>query len=249
MHIHTGYVCDTERTTRLDALDPRCRVLCALVLAAVLASVRSLPALAFGALIPLFLLFADEIGPLAKTLLHLNTMSVFVCLLMPLTYPGERMMGFFSVEGLKLALLITVKLNLISIVLIRMVVSLGMGKIDNVLGDFRLPEKLRVLLLMSMRCVFLLTERVTAMIRAIRLRAPELKGLLLCRTFACMLGTTLIHSSDRAERSMMAIRCRGGLGGFSQCCPLQWRKTDTLFCLFWGLNIGAIIALSLVWRP
>ena len=248
MHIHTGHLYDAANPTRLDFFDPRCRLLSAVALAAVLASVRSFPALLIGAPIPLVLFFSDRVSPLAKTLLHLNAVSIFVCILLPLTYPGERIARIFSTEGLWLALLITLKLNLISVVLIRMVVSMGPERIDNVLSSLGFPEKLRVLLLLSMRSIFILTERVATTIRALHLRAPALKGVLMCRTFACMLGTTLIHSSDRAERSMQAIRCRGGLGGFSQCPPLRWHGTDTLLCLFFALNIILILTLPSFWR-
>jgi energy-coupling factor transporter transmembrane protein EcfT len=223
-------------------------VFCALALSAALASARSLPGLLAGGAVPFLLLFAGNPADLGKALAHVNAVTVFIWLLLPLTVPGvsgERVAGVFSIEGLRLALLATCKLNLISVVLIRMVAALGMGRIDNVLGDFHLPEKMRVLLLLTMRYVFLLTERVAAMTRAVRLRAPDLRGGRMCAAFACMLGTTLIHSSDRAERSMLAMRCRAGSGtlrGFSQCCPLRWRARDTALCLFFAANIAAVAA-------
>lgn len=248
MHAHhaglLAHACDAERPSRLDVFDPRCRIVCALCLAAALASVRSFAGLATGIVIPLILLAVDEFKPLARTLIHLNGVSVFVCILLPLTFPGERVWGIFSTDGLRMALLVTAKLNLISVVLIRMVAALGMGRIDNVLGDFHIPEKMRVLLLLTMRYVLLLAERVATMTRAIFLRAPDLRGKRMCHTFACMLGTTLIHSSDRAERSMLAMQCRGGMKGFLQCCPLQWSRVDTLLCAFFALNVAAMAAAS-----
>ena len=238
MYLHSGHLdhsCDAERPSRLDVFDPRCRMVCAFILTAALASVRTFPGLLAGAPVPCLLLFVGSFKPLWRSLVHLNAVSIFVCILLPLTYPGD---------GLGLALLIVLKLNLISVVMIRMVVSLGMGRIDNVLGDFRIPEKMRVLLLLTMRYVLLLADRVVTMTRAIFLRAPLLRGGALYRTFACMLGTTLIHSSDRAERSMQAIRCRGGMAGFAQCCPLKWRVSDTALCAFFALNAAAMAGVS-----
>lgn len=247
MYAHTGHLthaCDAERPSRLDVFDPRCRVACAFALTAALASVQTFPGLLAGTPVPFLLLFIGDLKSLSKTLVHLNVVGVFVCILLLLTYPGERVFGVFSADGVKPALLIVLKLNLISVVMIRMIVALGMGRIDNVLGDFRISEKLRVLLLLTMRYVLLLAERVATMARAIFLRAPGLKGGLLYRAFACMLGTTLIHSSDRAERSMQAMRCRGGMAGFSQCCPMRWRAADTLLCLFFALNVAAMACAS-----
>ncbi|MDO4787411.1 MAG: energy-coupling factor transporter transmembrane component T [Fretibacterium sp.] len=236
-------------STRLDVFDPRARVLCALALAVVLASLRSFPPLLCGSLIPLILLFRDEGGMLRGVLPRLNVVGIFVALILMLTYPGERFWRVFSVEGLKLALLVVFKLNVISILLIRMVVALGVERIENVLARFGLSEKLRVLLLLTTRCIFLLAERTETMVRAVHLRAPELRGTLMFKAFACMLGTTLLHSSDRAERTMLAIRCRGGLAGFSQCRPLCWSRIDTLLCLSFCLNIAVILWCCLLWRP
>jgi energy-coupling factor transporter transmembrane protein EcfT len=250
MQFDAGHICDAGKPSRLDIFDPRCRVFCALALSAALASAQSLPGLFAGGLVPFLLLFTGRPADLAKVLAHVNAATVFVWLLLPLTVPGARTMGVFSVEGLRLALLTTCKLNLISVTLIRMVAELGMGRIDNVLGDFHLPKKMRVLLLLTMRYVLLLMERVATMTRAVRLRAPDLRGGRMCSAFACMLGTTLIHSSDRAERSMLAMRCRAGsdtLRGFSQCCPLRWRACDTALCLFFAVNIAAVAAVCFYW--
>jgi energy-coupling factor transporter transmembrane protein EcfT len=249
----TGHIRDAEKQKNscLDAFDPRCRVICALALSAALACARSLPDLAAGGIVPFLLLFAGSPAGLAKALAHVNAVTVFIWFVLPFTVPGvssERAAGVFFVEGLRLALLTTCKLNLISIVLIRMVAELGMGRIAGVLGDFRVPEKMRVLLLLTTRYVFLLTERVAAMARAVRLRAPGLRGRRMCSAFACMLGTTLVHSSDRAERSMLAMRCRAGsdtLRGFSQCRTTRWGTRDTALCLFFAASAAAVAAACL----
>jgi energy-coupling factor transporter transmembrane protein EcfT len=252
LRFDAGHICDAEKRkkSRLDAFDPRCRVLCALMLSAALAFARSLPGLLAGCVMPLLLLFAGDFARLAKILARVNAVTVFVWLLLPLTVPGTRVAGVFSIEGLRLALLTTCKLNLISVVWIRLAAELGVERIDGVLGGFRLPEKMRVLLLLTTRYVFLLTERVAAMTRAVRLRAPELGGRQMCAAFACMLGTTLVHSSDRAERSMLAMRCRAGsdtLRGFSQHRPPRWGARDTALCLFSAANAAAVAAACFYW--
>jgi energy-coupling factor transporter transmembrane protein EcfT len=235
-----GVVHDGGHLSRLDVFDPRCRVFCALLLAGVLASAQSLPGLLAGSAVPFLLLLlllfpsAGDSRELTKTLIHVNAVTVFVWLVLPPTAPGGWAEGFRS------AFLVTCKLNLISVTLIRMIAELGMERIDGVLISFRVPEKMRVLLLLTARYVFLLRDRLSAMTRAIRLRAPGLKGKPLYAAFACMLGTTLIHSSDKAERSMLALRCRGGMGGFSQCRPLNWRWRDTSLCAFFAANVIAV---------
>jgi energy-coupling factor transporter transmembrane protein EcfT len=214
-------------------------VLCALLLAGALAAARSLPGLLTGCAVPVVLFFAKGSKDLIKNLLHVNALTIAVWLVLPLTAPS----GWLA--GLELAFLVTCKLNLISVTLIRMVAELGIEQIDSVLIWCRVSEKMRVLLLLTARYVFLLRDRLGTMTRAIRLRAPGLRGKPLYAAFACMLGTTLIHSSDRAERSMLALNCRGGMKGFSQCRPLNWRFQDTLLCAFFAANAAAVVAVSL----
>ncbi|MCL2009450.1 MAG: energy-coupling factor transporter transmembrane protein EcfT [Synergistaceae bacterium] len=214
-------------------------MLCALLFSGVLASIQSMPGLLAGSAVPVLLIFAGSVRELTKALLHVNAVAVFMVILLPLTTPGP------VTSGLRLALLIVCKLNLISVVMVRMIVPLGVGRLDNVLADFRIPEKMRVLLLLTARYTLLLMARAAVMTRALRLRAPDLRGGRLYSAFACMLGTTLIHSSDRAERSMLAMRCRGGMAGFSQRRPMTWRLRDTLLCVFFAVNAVLIAAISL----
>ena len=245
MQIHHNPIHDRGSFSRLDAFDPRSRVICALFFAIALASVRSYSALAVGAIIPLLLVFVGDLKTLAKALVRLNAVSVFACILLPFTYQVERF-GEFSFKGLELAMIITVKLNLISIVFLRMILPLGVSRIENVLEAFRVPEKIRVLLLLTMRYILLLSERVTTMTRAIFLRAPGVRGKRMLLAFSCMLGTTMIHSSDRASRSLLAMQLRGGIAGFSQYIPTFWRSRDTFLCACFFINITAI-AIA-VWR-
>ncbi|NLL35939.1 MAG: hypothetical protein GX256_00260 [Fretibacterium sp.] len=236
------------RLTPLDSFDPRARFLCGLALAIVLASVRSFPPLVPGALIPLLLFFSGDVRASGRALVSLNVVSAFVGLLLALTYPGGRVWGLFSREGLRLGVLIALKLNLISVLLFHTILALGVSGVDSVLSRFGVSEKLRVLLLLSTRSILILMERVATRVLAVRLRGPDVKGLLRWKTLACMLGTTLLHSSDRAERAMLAIRCRGGLAGFSQGRPMIWSVKDALLCLFFGLNVAAILLTPFVWR-
>ncbi len=238
--------------SRLDYLDPRTRVACAVIFAVFLASADSFIALALGAIIPaalLILLLLDKKGcihELLRALRPVNKMGLMVCLLLPLTAGGERIGRIFSVEGIRLALMIFCKLNLISVVIFPMVIFLGTVSLTNVMTSFRLPEKLRTLILLTLRCILLLTERIETMTRAVMLRAPEIKGLSACRAIAYMTGTTLLHSSDRAERTVLALQCRGGIGGFSQVNEslFNWRVVDTLACLLFALNAILVIIFS-----
>ena len=110
------------------------------------------------------------------------------------------------------------------------------------------PLKLRVLLLLTMRYVFLLALRVAAMSMAVNLRMGKGGGSRCVsgyRAYAYMIGTTLIHSSDRAERAALAIGCRGGMSGFASAAQSRWTWKESYACLLFFIYSALLIAISL----
>jgi energy-coupling factor transporter transmembrane protein EcfT len=238
---------EAERKSRMDAIDPRCRIICAFCTALAVASLKGAPALAAGSMLPLFLLFLDGRGgvpSLAKKLSSANKAGLLVALFLPITYPGDRVLLFFSAEGVKTALFVIWKLNIVSVVILKMVASMGVARINDALGGLRFPVKLRALLLLTMRFVFLLAERMAAMDRAAGLRSRNARGLGAYKTYACMVGTTLVHSADRAERSSFAMDCRGGISGFGRSPLHKWGWGDFALCSLVLLNSAWLAALS-----
>lgn len=226
--------------TILDAFDPRARFACAFALAAAFSLLRSAPGLILGGAAPCLLLFAGGRAPLLLALLRVNLAGFFVCLLLPLTGPGERLWGFFSVDGLRLGLLVMYRLNLITVVMHRLVVSMGTRRIGDLLAALRLPEKLRVLLLLTVRHISILADRAVMMRRAVSLRGTRLSWRRACYAFACGVGSAMVHGQDRAERSRVAVECRGGFAGFSQYTAMAWQPRDTILCLACAVYLAAM---------
>ena len=220
----------------LGLLDPRSRLLGAVLMAVSISFVDSLPGLLPALPVSLALAFAGLVErerPFRRQLLSINFAGLFVCLLLPLTYPdaGDKLFGFLSHDGLRLALLVLCKLNLVSVAFLALVVPLRAGEVDRALRSFGVPEKFRVLLLLTTRQIFVLKNRIVTTARAVSLRSAGSGTALRLRAWANMLGTTLVHASDRAERSAMAMRARGGFQGFQQHRATTWRRRDTLFSL------------------
>jgi len=237
---------ETCPPSRLDAFDPRGRVVCALIAVMTLAAVRDAGSLAAGSVLPFLLLCVDwraRAAFLSRSVLNVNKIGIFICIFLPLTYPGERLWGIFSREGLTAALILVWKLNLMCVLLAQMVVSMGIPEIGNALGRLGFPLKLRMLLLLTMRYVLMLSVRMATMWRAVRIRSNDTGGLDAYRAFACMVGTTLVHSADRAERSAIAMRLRGGAEGFSQSSECRWTRIDSFLCAAFLLNSALILIL------
>ena len=233
---------EARDASRLDAFDPRARLLCAVGLAGLISSLTSAPALLWAAVPPLLLLPCGPLRPLLRALARLNAANLAMMALLALTWPGETLWGPFTREGVRMGLLVTARLNLISVLLLRLVLNMGLLKADAALARLGLTEKLRALLLLTLRGAALLTERTEAALLALRLRAPRLGGLLRWRAFACLLGSSLLQSAGRSERMAMAIECRGGLAGFAQVPPLEWRRRDTALCL-----LCAVVSIVALW--
>jgi cobalt/nickel transport system permease protein len=241
-----GIFKDCEVASKLDSIDSRCRVICAFCFALAAAAASDPRALAFGSVLPLCLLFMDGRDGLSRIvpmLATVNKMSVLAIVFLPLTYPGHRVMIFFSVEGAAMAFLIIWKLNIISVTLIKMVASMGTAGVNDALAALRFPIKLRMLLLLTMRYVYLMADRMSTMTRAIDLRAPGIKGGAACRAYACMVGTTLVHSADRAERAALAMKRRGGMNGFSQSRPQLWTWRESVLCAAFFIYSACMAAL------
>jgi hypothetical protein len=72
------------------------------------------------------------------------------------------------------------------------------------------------------------------------------------RALAYMVGTTLIHCSDMAERVSTAFSLRGGLDGFSPSSDGAsaesscggWKISDTFFCAVSAVFLLALAAVE-----
>jgi energy-coupling factor transporter transmembrane protein EcfT len=236
--------------SRLDGFDGRGRVFCALAAAFTISYIDSAPLLAAASAAAGALLMLDgrrgaaAMGPF---LLGINKMAMLTWFLFPVAYPGPRIWGFLSIDGMRAAFLITWKLNIISVTVFRLAVSMGAARINDALAGLRVPAKMRGILVLSLRYIFLLSGRMSTMARAIRLRAPNQRAAASMRSLAYMVGTTLIHCSDRAERASMAFSLRGGLDGFSPSSAGGWKISDTVFCGAEALFMLVLVAAERLW--
>ena len=249
MRLDTGDLVAENARAPLDVFDPRARIVCAAAYAVTLSALDRPAALAFAALLPGALFFCGPLRPLLRSLRQLNLVSLVMTFLLALTWPGETLWGPFTREGIRQGLLIAVRLNLISVVLLRLIAAMGPARSETALARLGCPEKLRVLLLLTLRGIYLLAERMATALQAVNLRSgagrsPHLKGMLRWRVFAFMAASALLQSSDRSERMMLALNCRGGLAGFAAAQPLRWRIRDTALAVFCAVVLAAAQALD-----
>ena len=253
-HGPTPRTCSEYWQGALHRIDPRMRLLGAVVLAIVIAMAHSLWAVTGALLVGIIWLafavaqqtpistFAGQ-GPSAHGLWRrLAVVNVFVLLLWcttPWTTPGSPVftLGPVSVTdaGLHLALLVTLKANALACICMALLATLRIPELTQALRFFRCPDKMVLLLLLAMRNIHVLAEEWQRLRTAARLRgfAPRC-SLHTYKTLAALLGLLLLRSLDRAARVREAMLLRGFQGRFP--CPASsaagaLRPSDVVFML------------------
>ncbi len=156
-------------------------------------------ALIAGAVLPVILLCRNRVP-----LLKINAMNLVMIITMALTWPDVY-------EGALLGTVIALRVNMIYIVFAAAVFPLGMSAVYSL----RLPEKLRVMLILTVRGIFILSERLEKALISVKLRAPEIRGMMSLKVFACVLGSVLVQGVSHSEKMVLAVETRGGFGGFA----------------------------------
>lgn len=164
-------------------------------------------ALALSAVFPAFLILRQRFSP--SRLRAVNIAASLMVLTLALTWPDAR-------EGFVRGMVILLRVNMICAVFGGMVQPLGTGGMYEALCVLHVPEKLRVLMVLTLRGIYTLRERYESAIISVRLRAPSLSGAMRLKVFAHIMGMILLQSSARSENMMRAVKCRGGFGGFLQ---------------------------------
>ena len=95
-----------------------------------------------------------------------------------------------------------------------------------------MPSLLVTLLLLTYRYVGVMTEELSVMTDAYRLRAPGQKGLHVS-AWGSFLGQLLLRSADRAEELYGSMLLRGFRGEFTYAAGQPWTCRDTVWFAVW----------------
>jgi cobalt/nickel transport system permease protein len=203
----------TEAHLALTDLPPASKLAAAGVFAVgVSLLAHPLPALA-ACLVPLALALAGRLPwrGLAARLLPVNLFFLFLWgTLLP-----DFSSGSISPEGLRLALLITIKGNAAAAVLLILTGTAGINASCRALLRLHVPEKLVSLLLLTSGQISAMAEAYASLFAAARLRGfrPGL-SLFSWRTSAYLLAMLLLRSWQRSRRVAEAMSLRGFSGRF-----------------------------------
>ena len=186
--------------------------------------------LIYAAVLPLMCLIVCRTN--LKALLKLNIINAVMIITTALTWPD------FS-EGLMTGIIIALRVNMVYVVFASLVFPLGIAKIYGALSF--LPSKLRVLIILTLRGIYILHDRLNTAITAVKLRAPDVGGMMRLKLAAYMFASVLLQGSTRSEHMMLAVECRGGFGGFTQSEHRGLTGRDIVICVVFAVYIGAVL--------
>ena len=224
----------TESQSHSD-ISPEALLLCSIVYAFTVSMSDSFYALSFSSVMPLLLILRFRF--ILSSLVKLNAFNLVMIITLAVTWPSLA-------EGIMKGLTIAFKVNMIYIFFGTLIYPMGYAKIFSAMNGLKVPEKLRVLLLLTLRGIFILHDRFSSALISLRLRAPNLHGMMKFRAFAYITASVLLQSSERSESMMYAIKSRGGFSGFIQSEQKKFRVQEVIACLCFMFYASAIIILN-----
>jgi cobalt/nickel transport system permease protein len=148
-----------------------------------------------------------------------NGFILFLWLFLPFTYPGRTLFSLGPLhatsEGVRYALLITIKSNVIILACIALLATSSIFSLVHALSHLHMPDKLIQIFFFNYRYIHVLHREYQRMKNSMKTRCFKPKtDLRTYRTFAYLVAMLLLKSYDRAERVYKAMLCRGFKGRY-----------------------------------
>jgi cobalt/nickel transport system permease protein len=232
-------------------LDPRTRVVTALLVCLIVALVRQPGTLAMAWGGGVLAVRGAGIGPreAVRRLVPLNTLMLVLIALVPLGAAGVPLLTIgswsYSRDGLQLALIMTLKANAIMTWMIALLASLELTVLGHALVHLRVPEKLAHLLLLTVRYMDVLHGEYLRLVAAMKVRgfSPRTNWHTM-RVYGYLVGMLLMRGTDRAHRIVSAMKCRGFTGRFHLLDHFALTRRDLAFGFGFALFLTALVGVE-----
>ena len=227
-------------------IDPRVKVITAFIYSFVVAVETNFLSLLYLTVLPAFFIFSiKDKKKLFKRLIPVNFFLLFLWLIIPFTYPGDKFQMWvfnLSYQGLKYCLLISLKANLIVLTTAILLSTSPFLHIIHSLHHLKIPEKLVDILYFFSRYIPVINDEKEKLKRTMKARnfIPE-TSIHTYKTISNLVGMIILNSYERSEKVYRAMVARSFSGVFWTKNHFKWRKRDTetgivitlyfLFCL------------------
>ncbi len=235
----------------LHQWDPRAKLVAAALFSVIVAINRSPSAGAVALLFPAVLvgIAGLPLGSILRRLIPVNVFVAFLWLFLPFSFSGEviHSIGPLDIygDGVRQALLITLKSNAIVLMLVALLRTSSVFDIVHGMSHLGMPDKLVHLFFFSLRYIHVIHKEYVRLVQAARIRGFRARtNLRTYRTYAYILGMLLARSYDRSERIVEAMKCRGFKGRFYILSPHNMKNSDYLLA-----GLGALFSCALLFIP
>jgi cobalt/nickel transport system permease protein len=241
----------TAGNSLIHRVDPRLKIIFAVLLSCVVAVAESLTTLFTGLTIALLLIVLARLDGRAvlKRLTVVFGFMALIWVVLPFTYPGAPLaeMGPLQISrpGVVLCLKITLKSVTILSILIALVATTTLSAIGNALHSLGIPGKLVYLMVMTYRYIFVIENEYQRLMRAARIRGFQPgTNIHSYKTFAYLTGMIFIRASTRAENVYHAMLCRGFKGQFHTLGPVAPYTQNRAFTVLTTAALVIILGLE-----
>lgn len=234
----------------IHRIDPRFKVVAAVVFSAVVAVSYRFPTLLAALLAAVILTLAAHLNlkVVARRLLVVVGFLVLLWALLPVTFKGEAIarIGPLTVTrpGVVMAAQISLKSIALLLVFIALIATMNFSTLGHALDRLHLSGKFVHLLLMTYRYIFVIEQEYQRMVRAAKIRGfrPG-TNLHTYRTFAYFVAMLFVRAASRADRVYRAMRCRGFDGRLYCLADFPPRPSNWIFA---SIMTVAVTALALI---
>lgn len=227
------------------AFDIRAQLIAGLIL--IIAIVASKPlslvefVVTFLLLCALGVLYETSFVRALKTGLLVIPFAGFIALTAPLARMGEGSAALAYQTGWPLITAILSKAFFSAFIVSIIVNSIDITHLIAGLKALKMPAIFITLFTFLYRFNFLFRDQLAQMQRALKSRAPHLRGVALLVTYGKLGGNTFVRAYERGEEVYNAMVSRGYSGSLQSARLISWHTADTLL-----LIVTSMYALALV---
>jgi len=234
----------------LHHADPRVKLAAATAFSVVVALLGAPGPLLAAALFAALLALLAKLPPraLAARLALVNGFVLFLWATLPFSLPGIPLLTLgpltASAEGVRQALLITLKSNAIILALLAMLATTPVITLAHAANHLFVPAKLVHLFFFTYRYIHVLHAEYVSLSNAMRIRCFRPRtSLHTYRSYAYLVGMLLLRSFRRSQRVYDAMICRGFKGTFWLLDHFELKRADLLA----GIAMGLFTAGLALW--
>lgn len=235
----------------IDALDPRTRLIGAVVLAVAIVSLSSLTAKVAALALAAGLVFMAGVESrlLLRRLAHIEGFMAVLLVLLPLTVEGRALvsLGPFSVSdrGLERAIHIILTVNAAAMTALALLGALEPIRLGRAMAALGVSERFVRLVMFIARYQGIFSSEIRRQFDSMRARGfrSSLRRQAF-RAYGNLAGMILVRSIERAERVDEAMRCRGFSGRFPLRRVRPMTSADARFALLAMVAVAALHALD-----